>query len=260
MSGAIQGLPVRQIGQGLAAPRDKVASDPETPAKPPPKTGGNFAAETPAFAAPAVEPRGEPPAAVAAVGAVAPVAAVDPGWEALARVAAGDADAFGSLVEAHQERLLRLCERMLGDAEEARDAAQEVFLKAYRKAGDFRPQGQVYTLLYRIATNHCLNKLRRRRLVRFIQWEDPGEREAAPFDPPDAGPDPEATLESRRRWQRTRKAIARLPSGQRAVLVLARFEGLSYRQIAEVLGITEGAVESRLFRAMRRIAAVAAQD
>jgi RNA polymerase sigma-70 factor (ECF subfamily) len=149
---------------------------------------------------------------------------------------------------------------MLGDAEEARDAAQEVFLKAYRKAGDFRPQGQVYTLLYRIATNHCLNKLRRRRLVRFIQWEDPGEREAAPFDPPDAGPDPEATLESRRRWQHTRKTIARLPSGQRAVLVLARFEGLSYRQIAEVLGITEGAVESRLFRAMRRIAAVAAQD
>jgi RNA polymerase sigma-70 factor, ECF subfamily len=187
-------------------------------------------------------------------------AAVDPGWEVLARVAAGDADAFAILVEAHQERLLRLCERMLGDAEEARDAAQDVFLKAYRKAADFRPRGQVYTWLYRIATNLCLNKLRRRRVVRFVQWEDPEEREAAPFDPPDGAPGAEAALEARRRWRQTRKVIARLPAGQRAVLVLARFEGLSYRQIAEVLGITEGAVESRLFRAMRRIEETAAQD
>src|SRR5260370_37301217 len=140
MSGAIQGL--QQIGQALAAPRDKAVSDPEAPAP------------------------------------------VDPGWEALARVAAGDADAFGSLVEAHQERLLRLCERMLGDAEEARDAAQEVFLKAYRKAGDFRPQGQVYTWLYRIATNLCLNKLRRRRGGRCVPWGGPGGPGGAPLDAP----------------------------------------------------------------------------
>lgn len=182
-------------------------------------------------------------------------AAVDPGWEMLARVAAGDTTAFAAVVDAHQDRLLRLCERLLGDAEEARDAAQEVFLKAYRKAADYRPRGQVYTWLYRIATNHCLNQLRRRRVVRFIRWEEPEEREAAPFDPPDQSPDPVAALESRRRWLQIRKTIAQLPAGQRAVLVLARFEGLSYRQIAEVLGITEGAVESRLFRAMRRVEA-----
>jgi RNA polymerase sigma-70 factor (ECF subfamily) len=182
-------------------------------------------------------------------------AAGDPGWEALARVAAGDTEAFAVVVESHQERLLRLCERLLGDAEEARDATQEVFLKAYRKAGDFRPQGQVYTWLYRIATNHCFNKLRRRRLVRFIHWEDPGDRETPAFDPPDGAPDSAAALAARRAWRQTRQAIARLPAGQRAVLVLARFEGLSYRQIAEVLGITESAVESRLFRAMRRVEA-----
>ena len=180
-------------------------------------------------------------------------ARADPGWQALARVAAGDSEAFAELVEAHQDRLVRLCERMLGDVEEARDAAQEVFLQAYRKAADFRPQGQVYTWLYRIATNHCLNRLRRRRLVRFVQWEDPDEREAPRFDPPDGAPDPAAALEARRRWRSTRQAIARLPAGQRAVLVLARFEGRSYREIAAALGITEGAVESRLFRAMRRL-------
>jgi RNA polymerase sigma-70 factor (ECF subfamily) len=170
-------------------------------------------------------------------------------------VAAGDADAFAALVESHQERLLRLCDRLLGDAEEARDAAQDVFLKAYRKAGEARPQGQVYTWLYRIAVNHCLNKLRRRKLVRFLRWEGSEERDAPAFDPPDSAADPAAALESRRRWQTTRRAIASLPENQRAVLVLIRFEGMSYRQAAEVLGITEGAVESRLVRAMRRLEA-----
>jgi RNA polymerase sigma-70 factor, ECF subfamily len=179
----------------------------------------------------------------------------DPGWDALARVAAGDTDAFTGLVETHQERLLRLCERLLGDPEEARDAAQEVFLKAFRKAGEVRPLGQVYTWLYRIAVNHCLNKLRRRKLVRFLRFEtDPEEPDAPAFDPPDASADPASALEARRRWQSTRKAIAKLPDNQRTVLILVRFEGLSYRQAAEVLGITEGAVESRLVRAMRRIA------
>jgi RNA polymerase sigma-70 factor, ECF subfamily len=181
--------------------------------------------------------------------------AVDPGWAALARVAAGDVEAFAVLVEGHQERLLRLCERLLGDPEEARDAAQEVFLKAYRKAGDVRPGGQVYTWLYRIAVNHCLNKLRRRKLVRFLRWEDPGDRDLPEFDPPDRAPDPAAALATRRRWQATRRAIGRLPENQRTVVVLVRFEGLSYQQTAAVLGITEGAVESRLVRAMRRLAA-----
>ena len=182
-------------------------------------------------------------------------AAVDPGWEALAQVAAGDVEAFAALVESHQERLLRLCERLLGDLEEARDAAQDVFLKAFRKAGDVRPQGQVYTWLYRIAVNHCLNKLRRRKLVRFLRWDDPAEQDAPASDPPDGAADPAAELEARHRWRTARQAIARLPENQRLVLTLVRFEGLAYKEAAEVLGITEGAVESRLFRAMRRVEA-----
>ena len=188
-------------------------------------------------------------------------ASSDPGWDVLARVASGEGDAFVFLVERHQDRLLRLCERLLGDIEEARDAVQEVFLKVYRNAGEVRPQGQVYTWLYRVAVNHCFNKLRRRKLVRFLRWESPAEEaETVPFDPPDGAPDPAAALEARRRWQATRRAIAALPDNQRAVLVLARFEGLSYKEIAAVLEITEGAVESRLFRAMRRLEAAQESD
>jgi RNA polymerase sigma-70 factor (ECF subfamily) len=180
--------------------------------------------------------------------------------EALARVAAGDADAFAPLVERHQARLLRLCERMLGDPEAARDAVQEVFLKAFAKAGSYRPRGQVFTWLYRIAVNHCLNRLRRQRIVRFLQLapaDDESAGGAAALDPADGAADPEAGAAARQRWLATRRAIAELPPGQRAVLVLAKFEGLAYRQIAEALGITLGAVESRLFRAMRTLEAAA---
>jgi RNA polymerase sigma-70 factor, ECF subfamily len=180
--------------------------------------------------------------------------AADPGWQILARVAAGEAEAFVGLVEPHQGRLLRLCERMLGDAEEARDAAQEVFLKVFRKAGDAEPRGQVSTWLYRIAVNHCLNKLRRRRLVRFIGLGGGDDGEPV-CDPADGAADPAAALEARRRWQAVRRIIDRLPVNQRSVLVLVRFEGLSYRETAAALGITEGAVESRLVRAMRRLGA-----
>jgi len=165
----------------------------------------------------------------------------------------GDEDAFRSIVERHQDRLVRLCQRLLHDREEALDAAQEVFIKAYRKAGKLEPRGELFTWLYRVATNHCLNRLRRRRIARFLPIGETHGDEAAPLEPADRAPTPDQEVAARERWQATRKAISRLPESQRAVLILAKFEGFSYRQIAETLQITEGAVESRLFRAMRNL-------
>lgn len=174
-------------------------------------------------------------------------------WQLLSRTAAGDEEAFRSIVERHQDRLVRLCERLLQDREEALDAAQEVFLKTYRKAATLKPKGELFTWLFRVGTNHCLNRLRRRKIVRFLPLGDPSRQAQPPFEPPDGSPGPERQAESRRQWAETQQQIARLPPSQRAVLVLAKFEGLSYRQIARVLNITEGAVESRLFRAMRNL-------
>lgn len=184
-----------------------------------------------------------------------------PDLELLRRTADGDAGAFEELVGRHQERVLGICQRMLGNREEARDAAQEVFLKVYRKAGRFRPRARVTTWLYRIAVNHCLNQLRRRKVVRFFSLGEPAaegvEARDQPgvvrLDPVDPAPGLDVALDTRRRWAATRAAIDALPSSQRAVLVLAKFEGLSYDEIAEVLGITTGSVASRLFRAMRRL-------
>ena len=175
-------------------------------------------------------------------------------WRLLSLAGEGDEDAFRQLVVRHQDRLVRLCQRLLLDREEALDAVQEVFIKAYRRAGSLEPRGELFTWLYRVATNHCLNKLRRRRIVRFLPLADPAADEAHGWpEPADPGPSPDQQLRARERWARTRAAIGRLPENQRAVLVLAKFEGLTYRQIAETLGITEGAVESRLFRAMRNL-------
>lgn len=185
-----------------------------------------------------------------------PGAAPDPDLALIAAVAQGDGDAFEGFVRRHQDRLVAICERLLGDREDARDAAQDVFLKIYRGAGSFRPQGRVSTWLYRVAVNHCLNRMRRRKIARFFSFgalsSGPGDDSPA-FDPPAESPGAERTLEARERWARTRAAIDALPPNQRAVLVLAKFEGLAYKEIAEVLEITMGAVESRLFRAMRRL-------
>jgi RNA polymerase sigma-70 factor (ECF subfamily) len=146
---------------------------------------------------------------------------------------------------------VRLCERLLQDREEGRDAAQEVFLRAFRKAQSIRPQGQLYTWLYRVAVNYCLNRLRRRRMVRFLRLEVGVEQE--PFDPPSPEADAERALIARRDWRRLRQAIEVLPANQRLVLLLAKLEGLSYKEIALAVGISVGAVESRLVRAMRTL-------
>jgi len=181
-------------------------------------------------------------------------ATADPDWELVARLARGDQAALGDLIERHHRRLLRVCERLLGDAEEARDAVQEVFLKLLVKAGGFRPRALVSTWLYRIAVNHCLNLLRRRRLRRLVSLSPADDEEgSAPPEPPAPSADPQRELEARHSWQRVQRAILALPPSQRAVLVLARFEELSYKEIAATLGISLGAVESRLFRAMRAL-------
>lgn len=178
----------------------------------------------------------------------------DEDWSELARVGAGDGAAFEPLVARYQDRLVGLCQRFLGDREEALDAAQEVLLKVYRNASRAQPRGRFFTWVYRIAVNHCLNRLRRRRLVRFLSLSLGEERDEGPrFEPASPAADPEAELAARERWRRTRRALDALPESQRAVVLLARFEGLSQKEIAATLGITEGAVESRLVRALRRL-------
>jgi RNA polymerase sigma-70 factor (ECF subfamily) len=150
---------------------------------------------------------------------------------------AGDADAFGILVTRYQKVMYTVALRMLGNAEDARDATQDAFVKAYRGLPTFDSTHRFYSWMYRILVNECLNAIRSRRPV------DPLEAEIADRSNPF-----ETTLAVQRRGH-IEVALQRLTPEYRAVVVLRHFGGQSYGEIAAALDIPEKTVKSRLFSA-----------
>jgi RNA polymerase sigma-70 factor (ECF subfamily) len=169
----------------------------------------------------------------------------------------GDPQAFARLVGLHETMVFNLACRLLGDAEEARDAAQEVFLQVYRTLGRFEGRSSLRTWIYRIVVNHCQNRRRfwrrrrRDRSVRLDELSAADERRLA-----DHGAEtPERALARREEERWVQAALLALPFRHRAVLVLREVEGLSCAEIADALVIAEGTVKSRLSRgreALRR--------
>ena len=161
----------------------------------------------------------------------------------LDRLRAGDAPAFEELVMTYQHRVFGVALRMLGNAAEAEEVAQEAFVRAHRALGDFRGDAKLSTWLYAITSRLCLNRLAtgERRLTR--------QGEEALLRLSDAGPRPDAALERRELESALGRAIAELPEDRRIVVVLRDIEGLSYEEIAQVLEIELGTVRSRLHRA-----------
>ncbi|MFQ5843692.1 MAG: sigma-70 family RNA polymerase sigma factor [Planctomycetota bacterium] len=158
------------------------------------------------------------------------------------RTRGGDREAFRLLVERYQRRVFALLYGILRDAHEVEDVAQEVFLKVYTRIHAFDGQSRFYTWLYRVAVNQAkdhLKKLRRRPAVALDESEPPPDTAAGP-------PQRAQVAELRRR---VRSAIAGLPERYRTVLALREPEGLAYREIAGVLEVSLGTVESRLHRA-----------
>jgi RNA polymerase sigma-70 factor (ECF subfamily) len=151
---------------------------------------------------------------------------------------AGDIDAYEVLVRRHRDRIYRIALRMLGDRHDAEDIAQDVVIQIWTALTGFTGASSFTTWLYRIVVNRCLNQLRRRHWTRPVLEGDPQ---------PVAGA--EATVIARQRAWAAMEAIAALPSDQRAVIVLHQLEGLSYREVAAVVNISEDAVRGRLHRA-----------
>lgn len=151
---------------------------------------------------------------------------------------AGDVDAFEALVRRYQLPMYRVALRMLASEADAEDATQEAFVLAWQNVARFRGESAYSTWLYRIVTNHCLNVRASRRPSGPL--EDPMLVE---------GGDPIEVAERRQRFSAISQAVRALPGEQRAALVLREFEGLSYAEIAHVLGITVAAVKGRIHRA-----------
>lgn len=164
------------------------------------------------------------------------------------RAQGGDLAAYGELVARYQDRVYGLAVRLLTAGEDARDAAQEIFIRVFRALPGFDLRADFATWLYRVATNACLDKLRRRRRERLRSLpleEGPGWQDRLRDDR--AGP--EDALLNKERLQELRRAVAGLPDGYRVALVLHHYQQLSYRQVAECLGLPEKTVATRIRRA-----------
>jgi RNA polymerase sigma-70 factor, ECF subfamily len=173
----------------------------------------------------------------------------------LERCRRGDLAAFEPLVEKYRERVWRLAYHHLRDSEEARDVAQEAFIRAWRALPSFRGQSAFYTWLFRIATNVATDRARQRASqTRALGPERvPEEEWERVMVDEEAGPE-ETTARAEQR-ARIQQALATLPEHHRAIIMLSDLEGLSYREIAEVLDIPMGTVMSRLHHARKRLRA-----
>lgn len=162
---------------------------------------------------------------------------VDP--HVLARARAGDHRAFRALVTHYDRGLRALAYRLLGDAERMDDVLQDVYVKAYRGLASFRGDSSPGTWLYRITYNACLDHLRRTPRAMTVALDDVGDRPAPGGDPAD-----QVVVRSS-----LADALASLPSEQRAAVLLVDAEGFDHARAAEILGVAEGTVHSRVFRA-----------
>jgi RNA polymerase sigma-70 factor (ECF subfamily) len=185
------------------------------------------------------------------------IAADPPDTELVQRAREGDRDAFRVLVERHQRASFALAMGMLRHEADARDALQEAFLKAFRNLGHFHGDAAFSTWLYRIVTNACIDRRRRRKVT--VEADD------ATIGAVDSSPtlavvprNPQRELERARLGERIQEALAKLPDYHRDTVVLREIEGLSYAEIAEATGVSIGTVMSRLFHARQKLQAALA--
>jgi RNA polymerase sigma-70 factor (ECF subfamily) len=163
----------------------------------------------------------------------------------------GDKQAFGHLVQAYERPIFNLTYRMLGSAEEAEDAAQETFLRAYSRLNQYDPAMKFSTWLFSIANHHCIDRLRKRR-VTYISIDDNPVLENMESELPR----PESQAVDMEQAQAMQGLVAQLDPDYRTPLVLRYWEELSYEEIAASLNLTVAAVKSRLFRARQQLMAL----
>jgi RNA polymerase sigma-70 factor (ECF subfamily) len=172
----------------------------------------------------------------------------DPDVQLMLAFANGQEEAFVELYRRHRDRIVSFTRRMLGDQAQAEEAAQDVFLKLYRTRANYEPRSRFSTFLYRIAANHCLNlraRVERKLIERDRAVEDaPGPQHANQHE----------RMEQSQLREALEAALAKLPERQRAALLLVHYEGLSYRETAESIEVSEAAVKSLIHRARTALA------
>ncbi len=163
----------------------------------------------------------------------------------------GDSEAFELLITPYMTKVYNIALGILGSSEDAEDAAQEAFIKAFRNIGSFNENSGLYTWLYRIVYNCCLDMIRKkqRRPFSFLTISK-GSDDDSDFEIEiaDSRPLPDEILSKTEMQGEVRRAVSMLKESYRTIIVMRDFEGLSYDEIADVLGISLGTVKSRISR------------
>lgn len=167
--------------------------------------------------------------------------------ELVRRAKAGDLTAFDALVARHYGHVFALAFHLLGNADDAADATQDAFLKAFEQLSQFRGDAAFSTWLYRITINTCRDLQRQRRPTPFSQLNEEDDEAIAILQDPQ--PDPEEMWQRQEQREAVQKVLASLPEEFRQVILLCDLQGLTYAEAAAVLGVPEGTIKSRLHRA-----------
>jgi RNA polymerase sigma-70 factor (ECF subfamily) len=170
--------------------------------------------------------------------------------ELVVRVLGGEQQAFAELIEPYQQAVYNLAYRMLGNAAEAEDAAQETLLRAYQHLGRYDPSRSFKTWLLSIASNYCIDRIRKRRLI-WLSIDDPLPPHPALTS---SAPEPEHAAIAGEQHAAIQAMLNELAPDYRAAVVLRYWYDMSYVEIAETLDTTESAIKSRLFRARQMLA------
>lgn len=169
----------------------------------------------------------------------------------------GDVGAFQQLFQKYSPSVVNFAGHFLGNRARAEEIAQEVFLQVYRWQTRYEAKAKFSTWLFKIAHNHCLNEVRKgeyRVAIESIGPQEHADGEERERQLPDKNPGKgEDVLAAKQAARRIEKILQRVPETQRTALMLSRLEGMSYQEVAEVLGVTEKAVKSLVFRATQSL-------
>ena len=172
--------------------------------------------------------------------------------EIMLRVRAGDDSAFEYLVQKYRRPMVSFMFRMTHNAAVAEDLAQEVFLRVYRSREKYEPSAKFTTWLYRIATNLAVNHARDTRHERpenVVSIDEPDEQTGLTVDIPDGSVSAEESIMRRERMAAIQQRVQALPERQRTAVIMHKYQQMDYREISEVLKLSESATKSLLFRA-----------
>lgn len=166
----------------------------------------------------------------------------------------GEEEAFAELLARYRNAIYGLCFRMTRSQEDARDLSQEVFIKVFSLLDRYDESYAFSSWIFRIATNHCIDHLRRNRL-RFLSLDGQTDKDgdAIEIPLPDKGPKPDTLLERREAMERLEEIVEELPPHYRVIILLRHDQELSYEEIATVLDLPLGTVKARIHRARNMI-------